>query len=134
MPFGLPQARPFRFVYQDESGEAGRSSHQNFVVGLLRVRDRRSIWDAIAGVRQREKFSNEMHFSELSPFRERVYIEVFQAVRRVLREFVFSAIVVRNKLIDISKFSGQRHLAYNFFYEVATSKSGRRGRGCDRLL
>jgi hypothetical protein len=118
MSFRLPPARSFRFVYQDESGEAGHSSHRNFVVGLLRVRDRGPIWAAIAGVRQREKFLNEMHFSKLSPFRERVYIEVFRAVRKVQREFVFSAIVVRNNLIDISRFSGKRHLAYNFFTKL----------------
>jgi hypothetical protein len=113
-PLIIRQPPPFRFIYQDESGDA-KSSQENFVVGLLRVRSRQPIWDAIQGVRQREKFTQELHFSKTSNKRRHVYTEVLKAVRKVRSEFSFSAIVVKNALIDLDRFSGKRYLAYNFF-------------------
>jgi len=108
---------PFRFVYQDESGDI--KIGRNFVVGLLRVRNREPILEAIRQVREHEKFTNELHFEKVSPFRERVYCEIFKSVAQVHSEFVFCAIVVRNDLlISLAPFAGQRHFGYNFFTKL----------------
>jgi Protein of unknown function (DUF3800) len=107
----------FRFVYQDESGDIKQG--RNFIVGLLRVRQREPLWTAIREVRDKEKFHNEMHFAKMSPFRERAYIEVFKSVARVRQDFAFCAIVVRNDLLtNLRPFSGQRHVGYNFFTKL----------------
>jgi hypothetical protein len=107
----------FRFVYQDESGDIKQG--RNFIVGLLRVRQREPLWTAIREVRNRENFHNEMHFAKMSPFRERAYIEVFKSVARVRQDFAFCAIVVRNDLLtNLRPFSGQRHFGYNFFTKL----------------
>jgi hypothetical protein len=101
-------------VYQDESGDA-KSCQENFIVGLLRVRDREPIWQAIKTVRNSERFAQELHFSTTSDKRERIYVEILKSVKRIESTFSFSAIVIKNSLIDLRRFSGKRYLAYNFF-------------------
>jgi hypothetical protein len=57
---------PFRFIYQDESGEPGKAGG-DFIVGLLKVRQREPIWDVVRGVREELRFHNEIHFHKMSP-------------------------------------------------------------------
>src|SRR5690606_33283439 len=105
---------PFRFIYQDESGEPGKAGG-DFIVGLLKVRQRESIWKAVRRVREELRFYNEMRFHKMSPLREQVYVRVLQELVGVRECWKFNAIIIRRERLDLSRFSGQRHMAYNFF-------------------
>lgn len=104
---------PFRFVYQDESGEPAKGDC-GFVIGLLLVRERQPLLQAVAAARARHHFPNELHFHKFSGLRERVYRSAFEEFAKVRQHFEFRAIVLERKGIDLSEF-GKRHLAYNFF-------------------
>ena len=73
--------KPFRFLCQDESGEVGRGQTY-FIVGLLMVREREPLWNAIRRARDRWHYANELHFSKMSDLRQRVYESVFEEVAK----------------------------------------------------
>jgi hypothetical protein len=109
--------RPFRFVFQDESGDVARTD-RNFIVGLLLVRDIEPIRAAIAMARAEFHFANEMHFFKMSGLRKRVYCAVFEALVGAREEFEFHTILVRREFLELGWFGGRRHLAYNFFTKL----------------
>jgi len=104
------------FIYHDESGVVGTSGV--FIVGLLFIKDRVPIYQKITEIRQRLRFKEELHFSDVSnPKANKVCCEVLTAV---LREPIwFRAYVFDNSKIDLSYFGTHktkaRYTAYNFF-------------------
>jgi hypothetical protein len=108
---------PFRFIYQDECGEPGKGQ-EHFLVGLLRVRDRAPLYAAIRQVRESFHFGEEIKFNNSSDFRVRIYKTLLSSLAIQKSHFSFSAIAVPRRKLDLAKFSGQRHLAYNFFTKL----------------
>ena len=109
--------KPFRFLYQDESGEVGKGQSY-FVVGLLLVREREPLWTAVRRARNRWHYGNELHFEKFSNLRQRVYEAVFEEVAKERRHFRFEALAVPRTAINLSYFGQQRHLAYNYFTKL----------------
>lgn len=113
---------PFKFVYQDECGEAGGTTQKHFIVGLLRVRDRVKVWEAIKRGREKERFMDEIHFTKISSWRKRAYISILEEVSKVKDQFSFSSIAVPSDKIKLSFFKNSKHLAYNYFTRLLMSK------------
>jgi len=116
-----PLARPFKFIYQDECGEPSKNQ-DHFLIGLLRVKDRNPLYAAINEVREKNHFVNEIKFQEMSNLRLKVYLEVLNRVATLKHEFSFSAIAIHRDKLDMARFSGQKHKAYNFFTHMLLSK------------
>ena len=108
--------RQCHLLFHDESCNPGDDC---FIVGVLKVYERGKLEAAIKAARDKWHFSNELHFSKMSNLRMNVYKEVFDRVSAVKDDFHFSAICVKRDKIDINKyFSGQKHLAYNYFTKL----------------
>ncbi len=116
-----PASVPFRFVYQDESGEAGGSTQKHFLVGLLLVRNREPVWNAIGTARNWHHFGNEIHFSKTSDLREKVYLKILDEVAKVRAHFAFTAIAVPADRVRLRFFRHKRHIAYNYFTRLLMS-------------
>ena len=91
------------FIYQDESGVVGTTG--NFVVGLLFIKDRQSLYDIIKKVREKHNYWKEFHFKEIHYFsskRSRVACEVLDLI---LREHIyFRALFVSNEKLELKYF------------------------------
>jgi len=101
------------FVYQDESGEPGKARY--FLIGVLVVDDktRKDILDAVARIRQKYSFYEELHFKKVSSRRFPIYKDIMTEVGSFpLR---FCAMVIDNTRLDLRYFSNKRYLAYNKF-------------------
>lgn len=109
--------KPFRFLYQDESGDVGRGQ-PHFIVGLLMVREREPLWAAVKGARDRWHYANELHFEKVSTLRLKVYESVLRAMAAHTDLFRFEALAVARDAIDVRYFSDRRHLAYNYFTKL----------------
>ena len=109
--------KPFRFLYQDESGDVGRGQ-AHFVVGLLMVRKREPLWAAVKRARDRWHYANELHFEKISNLRVNVYESVLQAVAEEAAHFRFEALAVPRDAVNVVFFADQRHLAYNYFTKL----------------
>lgn len=114
---------PYRFIYQDESGDVGRGQ-AHFVVGLLLVREREPLWAAIQEVRDRHHYANELHFEKMSNLRCRVYADVLSAVARHAALFRFEALAIPRSAFELSFSPHQRHLAYNYFTKLLLEHKG----------
>jgi hypothetical protein len=104
------------FIYHDESGVVGTSGV--FIVGLLFVKDRESLYQKITAIRQRLNFKEEIHFTDVSnPKANKVCCEVLDAVFK--EPIWFRGYVFDNSKIDLSYFGTHkkkaRYTAYNFF-------------------
>lgn len=109
--------KPFRFLYQDESGDVGRGQ-PHFVVGLMMVREREPLWAAIRRARDRWHYANELHFDKVSNLRVKVYEAVFREMAIEATHFRFEALAVPRDAVDAAFLSGRRHLAYNYFTKL----------------
>ena len=109
--------KPFRFLYQDESGDVGRGQ-AHFVVGLLMVHKREPLWAAVKRARDRWHYANELHFEKISNLRAKVYEAVLRAMADEAEHFRFEALVVPRDAVNVGFFSDQRHLAYNYFTKL----------------
>jgi hypothetical protein len=107
----------FRFLYQDESGDVGRGQ-SHFIVGLLMVSERESLWAAVKRVRDRWHYANELHFEKMSNLRLKVYEAVLEAMVGEAAHFFFEALAVPRDAVNVAFFSERRHLAYNYFTKL----------------
>lgn len=104
------------FIYHDESGVVGASGL--FIVGLLFIKERGVLYNKISSIRQKYRFQEEMHFTDVSnPKATKVCCEVLEAI---LKEPVwFRGHVFDNNKIDLNYFGSQvkkaRYTAYNYF-------------------
>ena len=114
---------PYRFIYQDESGDVGRGQ-EHFVVGLLLVREREPLWAAIREVRNCHHYANELHFEKMSDLRCRVYADVLSAVAKHAGLFGFEALAVPRAAFERCFAPHQRHLAYNYFTKLLLEAKG----------
>ena len=91
------------FIYQDESGVVGTTG--KFVVGLLFVKDRESIYEKVKKIRGKHNYWKEFHFKEIFYFsskRSRVACELLD---EVLREHIyFCALAVDNDKLELRHF------------------------------
>jgi hypothetical protein len=116
MLFHKQPAKRSCIIYHDESGVVGTAGV--FIVGLLFVKHREPLYKKITEIRQRLRFKEEMHYSDVSnPKANKVCCEVLDAV---LKEPVwFRAYIFDNSKIDLSYFGTHkqkaRYTAYNFF-------------------
>ncbi len=108
---------PFRFIYQDESGDVGRGQ-PHFIVGLLMVRAREPLWAAVKRARDRWHYANELHFEKMSGLRLKVYEAVLDEMAREAANFRFEALAVPRDEVNVNFFSERRHLAYNYFTKL----------------
>src|SRR6266545_2545077 len=108
---------PFRFLYQDESGDVGRRQI-HFIVGLLMVREREPLWAAVRRARDRWHYANELHFEKVSNLRMKVYEAVLDAMADEAPHFRYEALVVPCDAANFGFFSDRRHLAYNYFTKL----------------
>lgn len=104
------------FIYHDESGVVGTSGV--FIVGLLFIKNREPLYKKIAEIRQRLRFKEEMHFSDVSnPKANKVCCEVLNAALK--EPMCFRGYVFDNSKIDLTYFGTHkkkaRYTAYNFF-------------------
>jgi len=107
----------FRFLYQDESGDVGRGQ-PHFVVGLLMVRERESLWAAVKRARDRWHYANELHFEKMSNLRFKVYEAVLEEMAGEGAHFSFEALAVPRDALNVGFLSERRHLAYNYFTKL----------------
>ncbi|MBI5388140.1 MAG: hypothetical protein HZA90_26035 [Verrucomicrobia bacterium] len=115
--------KPFRFLYQDESGEVGRGQ-SHFIVGLLMVREREPLWAALKRARDRWHYANDLHFEKMSNLRQRVYEAVFEEVAKEQAFFRFEALAVSRAELDLAFVTHQRHLANNYFTKLLLEHRG----------
>src|SRR5258707_816662 len=108
---------PFRFLYQDESGDVGRGQ-PHFIVGLLMVREREPLWAAIQRARDRWHYANELHFEKVSNLRAKVYEAVLVAMASEAAYFRYEALAVPRDAVDAGFISARRHLAYNYLTKL----------------
>ncbi len=108
---------PFRFIYQDESGDVGRAQ-EFFIVGLLLVREREPLWNAIQQARDAHHYANELHFDKISSLRLRVYTQVLTDIAQLVSRFRFEALAVARPAVERAFSPHQRHLAYNYFTKL----------------
>ena len=108
---------PFRFLYQDESGDVGRGQ-PHFIVGLLMVREREPLLAAIKRARDRWHYANEMHFEKVSNLRMKVYEAVLEAMASEAGYFSYEALAVPRDALNVGFVSDRRHLAYNYFTKL----------------
>jgi len=110
-------ARPFRFLYQDESGDVGRGQ-PHFIVGLLMVREREPLWAGIRRARGHWHYANELHFGKVSNLRIKVYEAVLDAIAVEAAHFRYEALAVPREDVNVGLFADRRHLAYNYFTKL----------------
>jgi hypothetical protein len=108
---------PFRFLYQDESGDVGRGQ-PHFIVGLLMVREREPLWAVVKRARDRWHYANEMHFEKVSNLRMKVYEAVLDAMASEAAHFRYEALAVPRDALNVGFVSDRRHLAYNYFTKL----------------
>lgn len=104
------------WLFQDESGEPGKSDF--FITGYIRITssEKNKLLEAIHNLRESEKFYDEFHYQKFSNFRARVYKNVINETLK--HNIYFKCIVVRKELVNIRKFGNERHRAYNFFTKL----------------
>jgi Protein of unknown function (DUF3800) len=110
-------AKPFRFLYQDESGDVGHGQ-PHFIIGLLMVREREPLWAAVRRARDRWHYANELHFEKMSNLRMKVYEAVLDAIAVEAAHFRYEALAVPREDVNVGFVSDQRHLAYNYFTKL----------------
>ncbi len=109
----MPQE--FKYLYHDESGQPGEDF---FLSGLLKVKERQPVYDAIRRARNEVKFFWELHFCNIGKLSERACIRTLEEVATVKQHIQFCCIVVAKDRIDLKYFRGQRFLAYNYFTKL----------------
>ncbi len=94
------------FIYQDESGVVGTTGY--FVVGLLFVKERQPLYDAIKRIREKHGYWKEFHFKDIHYFsskRSRVACDVLDLI---LREHIyFRALFVSNEKLELKYFDDE---------------------------
>src|ERR1700730_6688748 len=113
---------PYCFAYQDESGGIKHGTY--FIVGFLLVRHREPILEAIQKARKAENYWNELHFKKSGERRHRAFRSVFDEVAKVHSQFRFQALVVRNSLVNLRYYGGEKHIAYNYFTRLLLERKG----------
>jgi hypothetical protein len=104
------------FIYHDESGTVGTDGI--FIVGLLFVKERGSLYHKIGQLRSKHRFTEEMHFKDISNPKACGFC--CQVLQETLKENIwFRGHTFDNSQVDLSYFGTHpkkaRYIAYNYF-------------------
>jgi Protein of unknown function (DUF3800) len=99
----LPKSTPTTVAFVDESGAIAQDRH--FAVGCLKLNDPDVLLRALAKLRDRRRWYNEIHFAEMKPRSLVLYREVVDLV--AVNDFRFSCFVVdRDEGDPVARFGG----------------------------